>query len=126
MKGAIAERIAAVKSLSPDGLKLRTHGDYHLGQVLVRDAGFTIVDFEGDAALSIADRRQRRSPLDSARLHDLPALGAVQAGDRDVRRGLHGAAHGREGELRPRRVLGIALGDHPSGRRAGRERAGPP
>ena len=35
-----------------------------LGQLLVRDAGFTIVDFEGDAALSIADRRQRRSPLD--------------------------------------------------------------
>ena len=46
------------------GLAIRTHGDYHLGQLLVRDAGFTIVDFEGDAALSIEDRRQRRSPLD--------------------------------------------------------------
>ena len=30
----------------------------------MRDVGFTIVDFEGDAARSIADRRQRRSPLD--------------------------------------------------------------
>jgi maltose alpha-D-glucosyltransferase/alpha-amylase len=32
--------------------------------VLVRDVGFAIVDFEGDATRSIADRRQRRSPLD--------------------------------------------------------------
>ena len=46
------------------GLAIRTHGDYRLRQLLVRDAGCTIVDFEGDAALSIADRRQRRSPLD--------------------------------------------------------------
>ena len=35
--------------------------------------------------------RQRRAPLDPARHHELPAVGAHQAGDRDVRRRLHGA-----------------------------------
>ena len=47
--------------------------------------------------------RQRRAPLDSAGLHELPAVRAGQAGDRDVRRQLHGAQDGREGELLPRR-----------------------
>ena len=46
--------------------------------------------------------RQRRAALDPAGLHELPAVGARQAGDRDVRRRLHGAAHGREGALLPR------------------------
>jgi maltose alpha-D-glucosyltransferase/alpha-amylase len=50
--------------LPTGGLVIRTHGDYHLGQLLVRDAGFTIVDFEGNDALSIEDRRRRRSPLE--------------------------------------------------------------
>jgi len=38
------------------------HGDYHLGQVLVRDGGFAIVDFEGEATLSLDDRRRAASP----------------------------------------------------------------
>ena len=53
-----------IDAVPPGALAIRTHGDYHLGQVLVRDAAFTIVDFEGDAASTIADRRRKRSPFD--------------------------------------------------------------
>jgi maltose alpha-D-glucosyltransferase/alpha-amylase len=38
------------------------HGDYHLGQVLVRDGGYAIVDFEGEATLSLDARRRAASP----------------------------------------------------------------
>ena len=48
--------------------------------------------------------RQRRAPLDPARHHELPAVRARQARDRALRRRLHGAQDGREGELLPRRA----------------------
>jgi maltokinase len=42
----------------------RIHGDYHLGQLLARrDAGFSVIDFEGEPARPIAERRQPSSPL---------------------------------------------------------------
>ena len=42
----------------------RIHGDYHLGQLLARrDGGFSIVDFEGEPARPLAERRQPSSPL---------------------------------------------------------------
>jgi maltose alpha-D-glucosyltransferase/alpha-amylase len=46
------------------GVAIRVHGDYHLGQLLVHDAGFKVVDFEGDADMPLAERRRRRSPLE--------------------------------------------------------------
>jgi len=45
------------------GLKTRTHGDYHLGQVLVHKHGVAILDFEGEPARSLAERRAKQSPL---------------------------------------------------------------
>ena len=54
-----------VNSVSGDaGLVTRTHGDYHLGQVLrtARD-DFMIIDFEGEPARSLAERREKASPL---------------------------------------------------------------
>jgi maltose alpha-D-glucosyltransferase/alpha-amylase len=39
------------------------HGDYHLGQVLHTASGFAIIDFEGEPARTLADRRRKRSPL---------------------------------------------------------------
>ena len=44
-------------------LKIRVHGDYHLGQVLVVRNDFVIVDFEGEPARSLAERREKHSPL---------------------------------------------------------------
>ena len=53
---ALAEEpVAAVKT--------RIHGDYHLGQVLVAQNDWYIIDFEGEPAKTPAQRRAKHSPL---------------------------------------------------------------
>ncbi len=44
-------------------MRTRYHGDYHLGQVLYTGKDFIIIDFEGDPARSLGERRMKRSPL---------------------------------------------------------------
>nr|MBI1229389.1 maltose alpha-D-glucosyltransferase [Cytophagales bacterium] len=44
-------------------LKIRNHGDYHLGQVLWTGRDFVIIDFEGEPAREYSERRLKRSPL---------------------------------------------------------------
>jgi trehalose synthase-fused probable maltokinase len=44
-------------------VKIRCHGDYHLGQVLKTRDGFTIIDFEGEPARPLAERRMRQAAL---------------------------------------------------------------
>ena len=43
--------------------KIRIHGDYHLGQVLRLDNDFRILDFEGEPARPLAERRNKQSAL---------------------------------------------------------------
>jgi maltose alpha-D-glucosyltransferase/alpha-amylase len=43
--------------------KIRHHGDYHLGQVLKTTDGFVVIDFEGEPARSIEERRSKVCPL---------------------------------------------------------------
>ncbi len=56
---------ALIESLgtAPAGIKIRHHGDYHLGQVLLQRNDFVIVDFEGEPARPLAMRREKSSPL---------------------------------------------------------------
>ncbi|HWX83668.1 MAG TPA: maltose alpha-D-glucosyltransferase [Xanthobacteraceae bacterium] len=61
-----ARLTAAVKNLAKGGagtLMIRIHGDFHLGQVLVASGDAYIIDFEGEPATSIAERRAKTSPL---------------------------------------------------------------
>lgn len=43
--------------------RLRVHGDYHLGQILVKDDDFFILDFEGEPESTIRDRKVKQPPL---------------------------------------------------------------
>jgi maltose alpha-D-glucosyltransferase/alpha-amylase len=45
------------------GLRIRTHGDYHLEQVLSTGKDFVIIDFDGPRNLPLVDRRRKHSPL---------------------------------------------------------------
>jgi len=54
------DRHASDKAATP---KTRVHGDYHLGQVLLAQNDFVIVDFEGEPTRTLAERREKLSPL---------------------------------------------------------------
>jgi maltose alpha-D-glucosyltransferase/alpha-amylase len=59
----ILQRIRSAPSLEFTATKTRVHGDYHLGQVLWAEGDFYILDFEGEPARPIEQRRQKQSPL---------------------------------------------------------------
>jgi maltose alpha-D-glucosyltransferase / alpha-amylase len=46
-----------------DACKTRYHGDYHLGQIVVAQNDFYILDFEGEPRRSLAARRQKHTPV---------------------------------------------------------------
>ncbi len=59
----ILKRFKSILDGKITALRTRVHGDYHLGQVLHTGSDFIIMDFEGEPARSISERRIKRSPL---------------------------------------------------------------
>ena len=59
----VRERLQALSHIGTAGRVIRTHGDYHLGQTMLADRGWVILDFEGEPARPLSERRRKRSPL---------------------------------------------------------------
>jgi len=59
----LQERFRAVLDGRIGGQRIRTHGDYHLGQVLHTGNDFVIIDFEGEPLRPLSERRIKRSAL---------------------------------------------------------------
>ena len=76
-------RIDTARTAKIVALKTRLHGDYHLGQVLVAQNDFAIIDFEGEPKKSIEERRRKHTPLRDVagmvRSIDYAAAAAVRA-----------------------------------------------
>jgi maltokinase len=62
-KPQLEQRIRAFGKTEPGGVRIRQHGDLHLGQVLRSGGHWLIFDFEGEPARTLEDRRAKHSPF---------------------------------------------------------------
>jgi maltokinase len=59
----VRERLRLLTNIGGTGRVIRVHGDFHLGQTLWDGDDWVILDFEGEPARSLPERRRKRSPL---------------------------------------------------------------
>lgn len=59
----VRDRLQLMSHVGSGGRLIRHHGDLHLGQTLRTSDRWVILDFEGEPARHITDRRRKRSPL---------------------------------------------------------------
>ena len=59
----VREQLRMLSHAVATGMIIRTHGDYHLGQTLWSENDWVIIDFEGEPARQLVERRRKRSPL---------------------------------------------------------------
>ncbi len=88
---AVEARFAALAELADGGQEMRIHGDLHLAQLVKTDAGWKVIDFEGEPARRRAERFTVSSPLRDLAgllrsLHYAAATGLAEWGsDDDIR-----------------------------------------
>jgi predicted trehalose synthase len=59
----VREQLRLLTHAGSSGRVIRTHGDYHLGQTLWKGNDWVVLDFEGEPARTLVERRRKRSPL---------------------------------------------------------------
>ncbi len=59
----LINRFHSLATMKTSAVRIRCHGDYHLGQVLRTENDFILLDFEGEPMHSLAERREKHSPL---------------------------------------------------------------
>jgi maltokinase len=59
----VREQLRLLTHVGSAGKVVRTHGDYHLGQTILAQRGWVVLDFEGEPARALTERRRKRSAL---------------------------------------------------------------
>jgi maltose alpha-D-glucosyltransferase/alpha-amylase len=116
-EAALHDRFKAVMDPHLGGVRIRVHGDYHLGRLLHTGRDFVVTDFDGETARTVEERRVKRSPLRDV-------AGMVRSLDyavRSVLLGLDGRKGRAQGVIRGEDVAALTPWADAWYRRAARE-----